>query len=147
MTPLFQVQASGWPFIAHNRIGLSCFWAAITPSQNVGSQWNRLEAQLVGLGADTVAPLGEGFVVKLRRRSSSSKGHHKHSEKAPEHFHSSSKGATTGAARILVNLGEKPSPWPSNKIPRCHSLVKTQPSSLPETMVKRILVVVQVELF
>ena len=38
MTPLFQVQASGWPFIAHRRIGLSAFWAAITPSQNVGSQ-------------------------------------------------------------------------------------------------------------
>src|SRR5262249_10920207 len=38
MTPLFQVHASGWPFMAHKRIGLSCFWASITPSQNVGSQ-------------------------------------------------------------------------------------------------------------
>src|SRR5262249_26587187 len=36
MTPLFQVQASGWPFIAHRRIGLSAFWAALTPSPNGG---------------------------------------------------------------------------------------------------------------
>src|SRR5205085_1942185 len=43
MTPLFQVQASGWPFIAHRRIGLSSFWAVITPSQNVGSQLRSLK--------------------------------------------------------------------------------------------------------
>lgn len=36
LTPLFQVQASGWPFIAQSRIGISFRWASTTASQNVG---------------------------------------------------------------------------------------------------------------
>src|SRR5262249_61742150 len=50
MRPLFQVHASGWPFIAHRRIGLSSFWAVITPSQNVGSQWTVSKHRSAALG-------------------------------------------------------------------------------------------------
>src|SRR5262245_4704211 len=50
MTPLFQVQASGWPFIAHRRIGLSSCWAVITPSQKVGSQWTVSKHRSSALG-------------------------------------------------------------------------------------------------
>ena len=50
MTPLFQVQANGWPFIAQRRIGLSAIWAAITPSQNVGSHLTVLKQRSSDFG-------------------------------------------------------------------------------------------------
>ena len=65
MTPLFQVQASGWPFIAHRRIGLSAFWAAITPSQNVGNQLTVLKQRSSVFGRMR-SRLGEVLSVNSR---------------------------------------------------------------------------------
>src|SRR5262245_34671908 len=83
MTPLFQVHASGWPFIAHRRIGLSSFWAVITPSQNVGSQW-------------TVSKHRSGALGRMRSR---------HEAKV---LSFSSAGGPSAAASATTNVAKRP---------------------------------------
>src|SRR4051794_14883149 len=50
LTPLFHVQARGWPFITQSRIGLSSLFASVAAAHRLGRQsrsW-KLHSSLVG---------------------------------------------------------------------------------------------------